>query len=740
MGRHLELIPGGAAVPREENAELGPCEEQVRRHRIFGQRVDGPALGEVAGDRLPRATGVLAHEHVRFEVPLLVIVERGVHRACVVTRKDDARHVALVGHSGKARDRAPGVSAILADLDEAVVRPHGEQPFLLGALRERNDVAVERGRRVLRDGVHTVDAAHHLELVPVGLPREIAADGTPGVAAVVAAEDALRREVEPRRAVRADDQRRVPIPAKTRLAYARLRLDVDLLPRELVVADEHAVLRLGVDDVRVLRIDDRLKAVAACRDVPVGVDDAVHRTRAGRTTDRVVVLRAAVDVVERLRVVDPYLVELRERKVFEPRPRRAAVVRFVKTAVAPPDQVIGVGGVDPQDVVVHVLVLLTDLAEGLAAVLGDLHPGVHRVDACFDLGIDEELLVVLRPAGDVRAALLPQPPLVDRAEEAARLVGCFDDGIDDVGLRRSDGEADPPHVFLGEPVFQFLPRRPAVRRLPDPRTGSAVDQGPDVAASLVARGVEDVGVAGVAHDVGHSRVLVHGEDRLPRLAAVSRLVQAAVPSRRPERPLSGHQHAARIARVDEDLRDVLGILEPQVLPRHAAVVRPVDAVAVRDAALRVVLAGADPDRQRVLRVERHAADRVRPLVVEDRGPRRAGVDRLPDIPRRGRHVADRVVLRVDGDVGDAPRDHRRPYAAEGEPLELVGLGLVRLRGIGLLGIGLPGVCFLRIGLLGLGLVRVGGQRNRDDEESGGEGEGAHGDHGETSEWGTPSTR
>ena len=50
----------------------------------------------------------------------------------------------------------------------------------------------------------------------------------------------------------------------------------------------------------------------------------------------------------------------------------------------------------------------------------------------------------------------------------------------------------------------------------------------------------------------------------------------------------------------------------------AAVDRLVDAVAVADAALAVVLAGADPDRERILRIDRHAADRVRALPVEDR--------------------------------------------------------------------------------------------------------------------------
>ena len=113
------------------------------------------------------------------------------------------------------------------------------------------------------------------------------------------------------------------------------------------------MLRLGVDDVRVLRIDDGLEAVAAGRDVPVGVDDAVHRARARRAAERCCCpacrrrrCRTASVVVER------HLVELRQREVLEPRPGRAAVERLVEAAVAPADQVIGVVGVDPEHVVV----------------------------------------------------------------------------------------------------------------------------------------------------------------------------------------------------------------------------------------------------------------------------------------------------------------------------------------------------------------------------------------------------
>jgi len=249
--------------------------------------------------------------------------------------------------------------------------------------------------------------------------------------------------------VRADDERRVPVPAEPRLPRVGLRLDVDGLPRSPVEAHQRAVLRLRVDDVRIIRVDDGLEAVPTGRDEPIGVDDAVDRPRPRRPSDREVVLRPAVHVVERRRVVEGDLVELREREVLRPGPGRAPVVRLVQAAVAPRDQVLGVAGVDPEDVVVHVLERLSDLVERLSSVLRDLHPGVHGIDAGLDLRVDEDLLVVLRARRDVVAPLLPRPSLIGRSVEPPGLVGGLDDGVDDVGARRRDGEADPSHVLLG---------------------------------------------------------------------------------------------------------------------------------------------------------------------------------------------------------------------------------------------------------------------------------------------------
>src|SRR5262249_42383058 len=157
------------------------------------------------------------------------------------------------------------------------------------------------------------------------------------------------------RIVRADDERRVPLPAAERAASTsaataaasrrcRRQLSADdvLRARLDALADagpqieprEAAALRLRVDVVRVLRIDAAPEAVAAADVVPVARADAGAAVeRARRSADRSVVLGAAADVVEGQRVVGRDAVELRQRQVGEVVERLHAVPRLVESAV-----------------------------------------------------------------------------------------------------------------------------------------------------------------------------------------------------------------------------------------------------------------------------------------------------------------------------------------------------------------------------------------------------------------------
>ena len=159
------------------------------------------------------------------------------------------------------------------------------------------------------------------------------------------------------------------------------------------------------------------------------------------------------------------------------------------------------------------------------------------------------------------------------------------------------------------------------------------------------------------------------------------LVEAAIAAGAPQRPVGRDEDDLRIARIDHDAADVLASLQADVPPRPAGIVAAIDAVAVADAALVVGFAGADPDRARVLRIDGDRADRIGALVLEDRREGDAGVGGLPHAAGRDADVPGLLVVRVHGDVADAPRHQRRPDRAQAEVGEGAGRPRILIRGV-----------------------------------------------------------
>src|SRR5262249_52237830 len=148
-----------------------------------------------------------------------------------------------------------------------------------------------------------------------------------------------------------------------------------------------------------------------------------------------------------------------------------------------------------------------------------------------------------------------------------------------------------------------------------------------------------------------------------------------------QRPLGGDVDGAGVARVEEDLADVLGLLQADLVPGLAAVDGFVDAVAVADRALAVVLAGAYPDDVGVLRVQGDVADRVGALFVENGRPGGAGVLGLPDAAAGDRDIVVSAVGGVDGEADDAAGEEGRPEGAQLEAGDGAGEGVGGLIGL-----------------------------------------------------------
>ena len=559
-GRSAELEPVRSPIGGEVEPELRAEEEQVGILVILLQRPDYCTSGKVAGDRAPAAAAVGTLEHVRAQVSRLVRVGDGEDGGGVVLRRFDVVDEREFRHAGKIPGGAPGLSAVVTRVDQSVIGSHIEHAFGDRRFRDGGQCGILGHRTVVVEGVHAPHASHQLQLVAVAVSREVAAHRRPRVAAVVAAPQPLRAEVQAVCRVRTDEDRSVPVPPLGRIAGGGLRLDVERLLAATIDPVQVPLLRLEVQRVVIFGIERDAVAVSAHGDVPVPVAHAFHVRGPRGTQQRSQVLRAAQHVVERLRIVEGELVELRDRQVREMPPSRAVVERLVETGVGAHEQVVAVVRIDPHRVVVAVLLASrSQVVEGPAAVARDLEKHVHLIHQVGILRGGLDLLVVMRAgtAGDVGVAALPALALVARAVEASLLVVRLDGRVDQFGVGGGHGETDLAHVALGETHLDPTPALAAVGRLVDPALGAARQQRPDVAAALVRGSVQHVGVGGIELHVGNARVLVDREHLCPCVSTVDCLIETALAARVPQRALGRDEHHVTVSRVDEDLADVL---------------------------------------------------------------------------------------------------------------------------------------------------------------------------------------
>ena len=293
---------------------------------------------------------------------------------------------------------------------------------------------------------------------------------------------------------------------------------------------------------------------------------------------------------------------------------------------------LGVARVDPHRVVVAVDADVVGgprrhLPERPAPVLALVELDPEDVDAVGVGGVDEDVAVVHR-AGVEPVHLLPRPAPVGRPVGAA-LFGMLDRGVEDVRVALGDGEPDPALVALGNPIRQLLPRLAPVRRLKDAAARPAAVEPPRLAQALVGRRVEDVRVVQVHHQVHHARERVGVEHLLPGLAAVGRLVNAALRARLPEVAQRRHVGDVGVFRMNANAPDVPRLFQTKMSPRLARVGAAVDAVPPRGALAVVLLARPGPEDVRVRGGDGEVAEGAHRLPLEDRLPRRPLVRRLP---------------------------------------------------------------------------------------------------------------
>ena len=379
----------------------------------------------------------------------------------------------------------------------------------------------------------------------------------------------------------------------------------------------------------------------------------MQRAVARWSAKRRIVLRATVHPIEWLRVVHRHLVELGQRQVREELPRHGAVERLVQPAVASDQVVIGVGWIDPDDVIVDVLVLFAKSSKGAACVIADHVVRIDQIDPVNDMRIRRDFGVVQSTRRGVAHAR-PARADVGRAVHATLAAGRLDDGVDHVRILRTDRQTDAPEFLRRQAGADLRPRHASVGGAMNRALRPSADLTPDSALPHVRCRDENVGVSRIDLHIVHADPVTAAQHPRPCLAAVRGLVQSALPASAPCRSLRRDVDHVAVVRVDDDPPDVFRCLESGVDPTLPVIHGLVDAVAVSHRTLVVVLARAHPHRVWIVRVDGHRADGVRRLCVEHRCECRAGVGGLPHAAARRRDVPRARRLRVNRQVTDAP--------------------------------------------------------------------------------------
>src|SRR5436853_2674223 len=211
--------------------------------------------------------------------------------------------------------------------------------------------------------------------------------------------------------MRTNDKRRIPVVSERVLAASDLGLDSHPLAGPFVESHQYSVLQFGVTGIGILRIDMGSEAVPALSDKPIRVYDARGASRTRRTSKAVVVLSAAVYIIERRGVVDGYIIELRYRQVGFEGPVGAAVKAFINASVAS-SQVIGrVVRIDPQRMIVYVLGFLAETAQGASAVVANHIISIGHIDSVYVLWVGNDLSVIHRRCIEFVAPLPGRAPI-----------------------------------------------------------------------------------------------------------------------------------------------------------------------------------------------------------------------------------------------------------------------------------------------------------------------------------------
>ncbi len=569
------------------------------------------------------------------------------------------------------RDIVPGRAVILRHLDEAIVGagPNDtgrdtragerlDRPRC-GCTRSSRTGPPSRGRGTSRRRCHAFRIA------------EVRADLLPVCAAIGGRHEILESEQQLAR-IRRRPGHRLVADSPQGETRVHVRADVDPLPARIRDLHHPRGRAARVDDLRVERIGDDVTELVSRRRKPIEPVDRAEIAAAPRCDGSRVLLRRIHPVRER--VVGRDVIDLLGGLVVPRTPREPAVQRDRRALVHAQEHALAVGGIDPHLLRVVAAGCALKSGESIAAVERTETRGVDRVDDFRIRRIDVDAAIVsvlsVRDAPIIRRHLAPRVPTVVGTIETevanqvhALAVRVHRDG--DRRAARERGKAVAGDLLPCDPFVERLEQLRARRRRRGASRSAATTTaaGERVAVVLYRRREHHLRIVECPGDLLRAGLVVDVQRLRPIPAAVRAAENTAHVHELVDVALCRDQHQVRILRIDEDRRDLLRFVEPQVLPRLAGVDGLVHPVPLIDAAAGDEITHADVNDVGIGRRDLHRSDR-RCLLhgIEDRIPRRAGARRLPHAAKRKPDIERAGLADHSADGRDASAAERTDHA------------------------------------------------------------------------------
>ncbi len=139
----------------------------------------------------------------------------------------------------------------------------------------------------------------------------------------------------------------------------------------------------------------RFKSITKYGYKPFVIVDSGCSVCSGRPAQSEIILSSTIDIIKWLCIISGYFIELCYRKIGEKSPCLTAIKRLIYTTIIPVQQVTRIFRIDPQRVVINMLILLAYVVERLSTIFRNSGISIHYIHQIHIYRISDHFLIII---------------------------------------------------------------------------------------------------------------------------------------------------------------------------------------------------------------------------------------------------------------------------------------------------------------------------------------------------------